>query len=156
MYIEFMLLNNKAKVVADILLKKPSFTSYMSTPGLLYDKNTKRRCIINISKENNYSSDDRYVVHSIVIKDGLLNGKKMHSLNYDEELKIKKVKISEKNIVDLVRESFDLTPAGIIEKLKLRRPIYRQTAAYGHFGRSEEGFTWEEINMADVLKKNAK
>jgi S-adenosylmethionine synthetase len=65
-------------------------------------------------------------------------------------------KIAEEKIVKLVRENFNLTPAGIIEKLKLRRPIYRRTAAYGHFGRDEEGFSWEEIDMADVLRKAAK
>ena len=65
-------------------------------------------------------------------------------------------KISDENIVKLVRENFDLSSGGIIEKLKLRRPIYRQTAAYGHFGRTEEGFTWEEIDMAPELKKRAK
>lgn len=65
-------------------------------------------------------------------------------------------KIDEQKLVKLVRENFDLTPGGIIEHLKLRRPIYRQTAAYGHFGRDEDGFTWEEIDMADVLKKKAK
>jgi S-adenosylmethionine synthetase len=65
-------------------------------------------------------------------------------------------KISEPKIVKLIRENFNLTPGGIIEKLKLRRPIYRQTAAYGHFGRSEEGFTWEETDIADELKKKAK
>lgn len=64
-------------------------------------------------------------------------------------------KIPEEKIVKIVSENFDLTPGGIIEKLKLRRPIYKQTAAYGHFGRNEEGFTWEEIDMADVLKKAA-
>ncbi|MFQ5952188.1 MAG: methionine adenosyltransferase [Candidatus Omnitrophota bacterium] len=65
-------------------------------------------------------------------------------------------KVSEKKIVELVKEVFDLTPGGIIEKLKLRRPIFKRTAAYGHFGRDEEGFTWEEIDMADVLKKKIK
>ncbi|MEA3489792.1 MAG: methionine adenosyltransferase [Candidatus Omnitrophota bacterium] len=65
-------------------------------------------------------------------------------------------RISEVRIVRLVRENFDLTPAGIIEKLKLRRPIYQNTASYGHFGREEEGFTWEEIDMADTLRKKAK
>ncbi len=65
-------------------------------------------------------------------------------------------KVAENNIVKLVRENFDLTPGGIVEKLKLRRPIYRQTAAYGHFGRSEEGFTWEEVDMVDILKKRMK
>ncbi|MDD4012901.1 MAG: methionine adenosyltransferase [Candidatus Omnitrophica bacterium] len=65
-------------------------------------------------------------------------------------------KISEPKIVKLIRENFDLTPKGIIEKLRLRRPIYKKTAAYGHFGRNEEGFTWEEIDMAEKLKKKAK
>lgn len=65
-------------------------------------------------------------------------------------------KLKEEKIVKLIRENFDLTPGGIIEKLKLRRPIYRQTAAYGHFGRNEKGFTWEEVDMANVLKKKAK
>ncbi|MFH1847160.1 MAG: methionine adenosyltransferase [Candidatus Omnitrophota bacterium] len=63
--------------------------------------------------------------------------------------------MSEAKIVKLVRENFNLTPGGIIEKLKLRRPIYKKTAAYGHFGRNEEGFPWEEIDMADTLKAKA-
>lgn len=62
-------------------------------------------------------------------------------------------KVDEPKLVKLVRENFDLTPGGIIQKLMLRRPIYQRTAAYGHFGRNEEGFTWEEIDMADVIKK---
>jgi S-adenosylmethionine synthetase len=65
-------------------------------------------------------------------------------------------KLPEEKIVKLVRENFDLTPGGIIEKLMLRRPIYKRTAAYGHFGRDEEGFMWEEIDMAETLKKKAK
>ena len=65
-------------------------------------------------------------------------------------------KLPEEKIVKLVRENFDLTPGGIIEKLMLRRPIYRKTAAYGHFGRDKEGFMWEEIDMAETLKKKAK
>ena len=58
-------------------------------------------------------------------------------------------------IESLVREIFPLTPKGIIEHLKLRRPIYRKTAAYGHFGRNEEDFTWEKLDMADTLKREA-
>jgi S-adenosylmethionine synthetase len=54
-------------------------------------------------------------------------------------------------LVELVREHFKLTPKGIIESLNLRRPIYRQTAAYGHFGRQTEGFTWEATNVAAAL-----
>lgn len=63
--------------------------------------------------------------------------------------------VSEEKLVKLVRRNFELTPAGIIEALKLRRPIYRKTAAYGHFGREDEGFTWEETDKAALLKKAA-
>jgi len=65
-------------------------------------------------------------------------------------------KVSDTRLVRLVRENFDLTPGSIIKHLKLRRPIYKKTAAYGHFGRNEEGFTWEEMDRADVLKKKVK
>lgn len=58
-------------------------------------------------------------------------------------------------ISDLIRQNFDFTPAGIIEKLDLRRPIYRKTAAYGHFGRNDEDFSWEKTDMAETLKKQA-
>jgi len=61
-------------------------------------------------------------------------------------------KLPEVEIVKLVRSNFDLTPVGIIRDLKLRRPIFRPTAAYGHFGRETEGFTWEETNKAEVFK----
>jgi len=56
---------------------------------------------------------------------------------------------------DIVRDSFDLRPAAIIEYLDLLRPIYRKTSAYGHFGRDEPEFSWEKTNMADVLKEKA-
>jgi len=64
-------------------------------------------------------------------------------------------RIDERKIEKLVRDEFDLTPAGIIKYLKLKRPIYRQTAANGHFGRSGPGFTWERTNMASKLRKAA-
>ncbi len=64
-------------------------------------------------------------------------------------------KVSEERISKLVRKHFDLTPAGIIKMLDLLRPIYRQTAAYGHFGRTEKEFTWERTDMAKVLAKDA-
>lgn len=64
-------------------------------------------------------------------------------------------KISEEKLVKIVRRNFDLTPYGIIRDLKLRMPIYKRTAAYGHFGREEEGFTWEETNKVDALRKDA-
>ena len=63
--------------------------------------------------------------------------------------------ISEEKITQLVRENFSLTPKAIIETLDLRKPVYQQTAAYGHFGRSGPGFTWERLDRADALRKAA-
>ena len=64
-------------------------------------------------------------------------------------------KIDVLKIEELVGKHFDLTPEAIIETLKLKRPVYRQTAAYGHFGRNEEGFTWEITDKADSMKADA-
>lgn len=64
-------------------------------------------------------------------------------------------KIPDSEISKLIMKNFDMTPKGIITKLDLRRPIYKKTAAYGHFGRNEEGFTWEKTDMAATLKKAA-
>ncbi len=64
-------------------------------------------------------------------------------------------KVSEDTIANLVREHFDLRPGGIIEMLNLRRPIYQETAAYGHFGRELPEFTWEKTDKADALKAAA-
>ena len=64
-------------------------------------------------------------------------------------------RISESAISKLVRDHFELTPGGIIESLNLRRPIYKATAAYGHFGRNEEGFTWEKTDKAEALRTSA-
>lgn len=61
--------------------------------------------------------------------------------------------VPDAQISQALREIFDFTPLGIIEKLKLRRPVFRATAAYGHFGRTEEGFTWEATDAAPKLKK---
>jgi S-adenosylmethionine synthetase len=63
--------------------------------------------------------------------------------------------IPEEKITQLVRENFSLTPKGIIETLDLRKPIYKATAAYGHFGRTGPGFTWERTDRADALRKAA-
>jgi S-adenosylmethionine synthetase len=60
-------------------------------------------------------------------------------------------KISDEQIVHLVREHFDLRPRGLMDMLDLKRPIYLKTAAYGHFGRTEESFTWERTDKADAL-----
>jgi len=63
--------------------------------------------------------------------------------------------IPEDKIAELVLKYFDLTPRGIIDKLNLRRPIYKQTAAYGHFGRTDLDVPWEDVDMADLLRKEA-
>ena len=62
-------------------------------------------------------------------------------------------KLPDHEIINLVREHFDLRPSGLIEMLDLRRPIYQPTAAYGHFGREEENFTWENTDKVALLKK---
>jgi S-adenosylmethionine synthetase len=72
-------------------------------------------------------------------------------------------KIAYKKIIEIIREVFDMRPSAIIQKLDLLRPIYKPTAAYGHFGRSPEGiiwtkgegFTWEKCDMADALRSAA-
>ena len=61
-------------------------------------------------------------------------------------------KIAEEKLVEIVRENFDLRPAGIIKMLDLRRPIYKQTAAYGHFGRTDIDLPWEKTDKAEILK----
>ena len=61
-------------------------------------------------------------------------------------------KISNEKLVEIIRENFDLRPAGIIKMLDLRRPIYKQTAAYGHFGRTDLDLPWEKLDKVDVLK----
>ncbi len=64
-------------------------------------------------------------------------------------------KIPSDKIVKIIRKNFDLTPRGMIDTLKLRRPIFKKTAAYGHFGRSDPDFTWEKTDMAEHLRKEA-
>ncbi|MGH9872969.1 MAG: methionine adenosyltransferase [Pyrinomonadaceae bacterium] len=64
-------------------------------------------------------------------------------------------RISENALANLVRNNFDLTPRGIMQELNLRRPIYQATAAYGHFGREEDGFTWETADKAEALRNAA-
>lgn len=61
-------------------------------------------------------------------------------------------KVSNEKLVDIIRENFDLRPAGIIKMLDLRRPIYKQTAAYGHFGRTDIDLPWEKLDKVDVIK----
>ena len=64
-------------------------------------------------------------------------------------------KIPEAKIEELVEKHFDLTPKGIIDGLQLRRPIYQITARHGHFGRSEDSFSWEKTDKAEILRKDA-
>ena len=61
-------------------------------------------------------------------------------------------KVSNAKIVEVIRQNFDLRPAGIIQMLDLRKPIYKQTAAYGHFGRTDVDLTWERLDKVDALK----
>ncbi len=60
--------------------------------------------------------------------------------------------LEDTKLVEIIRENFDLRPAGIIKMLDLRRPIYKQTAAYGHFGRTDVELPWEKLDKVDVLK----
>ena len=64
-------------------------------------------------------------------------------------------KIDEEKLVELVQKHFDLRPAAIIRDLDLRRPIYRQVAAYGHFGRTDIDLSWEKTDKAELLRKEA-
>jgi S-adenosylmethionine synthetase len=64
--------------------------------------------------------------------------------------------VEDETLVELVREQFPLTPRGMIEHLQLRRPIYRKTAAFGHFGRTEDTFSWEKADKAEALREGAK
>jgi S-adenosylmethionine synthetase len=64
-------------------------------------------------------------------------------------------KIPQSKILELIKKNFDLRPEAIIRHLKLRRPIFKKTAVYGHFGREDEDFTWEKIDKAEILKKKA-
>ena len=63
--------------------------------------------------------------------------------------------VSDERLTELVRANFPLTPRGIIEHLNLRRPIYRDTAAFGHFGRTEASFSWEKTDKAEALREEA-
>ena len=64
-------------------------------------------------------------------------------------------KVDDARLAEVVRENFVLTPAGMIKHLNLRRPIYQKTAAFGHFGRTEETFTWEATDKAGALREAA-
>ena len=61
-------------------------------------------------------------------------------------------KLSDEQLVEIIRKHFDLRPAGIIKMLDLRKPIYKKTASYGHFGRDDQDFTWERTDKVETLK----
>ena len=63
--------------------------------------------------------------------------------------------IPDSEISKMIMKEVDLTPKGIIERLKLKRPIYQKTAAYGHFGRTESEFSWEQLDLVNLFKKYA-
>lgn len=62
-------------------------------------------------------------------------------------------KLNNETLVEIIKDNFDLRPAGIIKMLDLRRPIYKQTAAYGHFGRDDLDLPWERLDKVELLKK---
>ncbi|PKL82516.1 MAG: methionine adenosyltransferase, partial [Ignavibacteriae bacterium HGW-Ignavibacteriae-3] len=62
-------------------------------------------------------------------------------------------KISDKKISGMIKKEVDMTPRGIIERLKLRRPVYQKTSAYGHFGSNDKDFTWEKLDLVPTFKK---
>jgi S-adenosylmethionine synthetase len=64
-------------------------------------------------------------------------------------------KIPQQKILELINKNFDLRPGAIIKKLDLRRPIYKKTAAYGHFGRNDKDFTWEKTDKSEMLREQA-
>lgn len=64
-------------------------------------------------------------------------------------------KIPEEKIIELIKKHFSFKPKDIIQKLNLKRPIYKKTAAYGHFGRNDPDFTWEKTDMAETLRREA-
>ncbi|HLC19378.1 MAG TPA: methionine adenosyltransferase domain-containing protein, partial [Candidatus Nanoarchaeia archaeon] len=64
-------------------------------------------------------------------------------------------KIHDEKIAELIKKTFDFRPKQIIDQLQLRRPIYKKTAAYGHFGRDDPDFTWEKTDKVELLKKSA-
>ncbi len=104
----------------------------------------------------------RYIAKNIVAA-GLakrVRGAALYAIGYPDPLNIwvntnGTAKVPETKLIELIRKHFELTPKGIIETLDLRRPIYRETARHGHFGRERAEFTWEKTDKADALKKAA-
>ncbi len=118
------------------------------------------KCITKVDRSASYYA--RYVAKNIVAA-GLADKCEIqvaYSIGVAEPLGIfintfESNKISEEKILELVKKHFDFKPKAIIEQLDLKRPIYQKTAAYGHFGRDDPDFTWENTDKAEILKKEA-
>ncbi|MEK6852595.1 MAG: methionine adenosyltransferase [Nanoarchaeota archaeon] len=118
------------------------------------------KCITKVDRSASYYA--RYVAKNIVAA-GLAEKCELqvaYSIGVAEPLSIfvntfNTYKIPEEKILVLVRKHFDFRPKAIIEQLNLRRPIYRKTSCYGHFGRSDPDFTWEKTDKAEILRKEA-
>ena len=85
--------------------------------------------------------DNRYTPYSDMKAEFERRGDQFHTIDMYEKLE------------EIVQKNFDLTPKGIINRFDLRRPIYKQTAAYGHFGRNDLDLPWEKLDMVDVFKQ---
>ena len=112
--------------------------------------------IIKIVNNNIVTSLDEQNREIIVMGRGLGFGRKPGMPIEDEKVeKVFRLNSAGENqkLVDIIRSNFDLRPAGIIKMLDLRRPIYKQTAAYGHFGRTDVDLPWEHLDKVEDLKK---
>ena len=111
--------------------------------------------IIKIVNNNIVTSLDEQNREIIVMGRGLGFGRKPGMPIEDEKVeKVFRLNSAGENqkLVDIIRSNFDLRPAGIIKMLDLRRPIYKQTAAYGHFGRNDLDLPWERLDKVELLK----
>ena len=111
--------------------------------------------IIKIVNNNIVTSLDEQNREIIVMGRGLGFGRKPGMTIEDEKVeKVFRLNSAGENqkLVDIIRSNFDLRPAGIIKMLDLRRPIYKQTAAYGHFGRNDLDLPWERLDKVELLK----
>ena len=94
--------------------------------------------------------------HDDLLREGSQHPDQVHLAGLGEQGSVHLLgtgKLHDDKLVEIIRENFDLRPAGIIKMLDLRRPIYRQTAAYGHFGRTDLNLPWEKLDKVDVLAK---
>ena len=94
--------------------------------------------------------------HDDLLREGCQHPDQIHLGRLGEQCGIHLLgtgKLHDDKLVGIIRENFDLRPAGIIKMLDLRRPIYKQTSSYGHFGRTDVDLPWEKLDKVDLLKK---